>query len=247
VTEVFEEEPYEEEQEQEEEEIVFEEENSETTARSKKKKQGKKKRRSNMSSSDSESSDSESGSNRRFKIGAKLPTFKDDDIITYKMQMEAHMEDKGLAEFLEPHPGMPQSFDGNLNLITDKKERKLLKKNRRALVLLSLSLQDKSVRRHYRDGRSPEYPKGLAWLVWQNLLDQYDLTDGVTSHELRSKMHRRTMKRDDDPYLLAMDIGPYNRSPLKLKHPFLMQRQLHITQINCLSSTCKLLLHIGER
>jgi hypothetical protein len=45
-----------------------------------------------MSSSDSESSDSESGSSRRFKIGAKLPTFKDgDDIITYKMQMEAHI------------------------------------------------------------------------------------------------------------------------------------------------------------
>jgi hypothetical protein len=66
-----------------------------------------------MSSSESESSDSESSG---------MPMFKDgDNIIIYKVPMQVYLEDKGLVDFLEPHPGLPKSFDGNMNKVTDKK------------------------------------------------------------------------------------------------------------------------------
>jgi hypothetical protein len=164
-----------------------------------------------MSSSESESSDSESSG---------MPMFKDgDNIIIYKVPMQVYLEDKGLVDFLEPHPGLPKSFDGNMNKVTDKKVRKLLRKNRQTLMILSQSLADDSVFCHYRDGMTKAYPKGLAWPVWQNLMDEYDLTDGVVSHQLRLRLHKLTMKQDEDPYKLAKAIWSLKQDSIETKAP----------------------------
>jgi hypothetical protein len=83
-------------------------------------------------------------------------------------------------------------------------------------MILAVSLEDDAVFHHCT---TADYPEGLAWLVWQDLMDEYDLTDGVTSHQLRLKLLKLTMKRDGDPYVLSKEIWCLQQRSFKSKAP----------------------------
>jgi hypothetical protein len=98
------------------------------------------------------------------------------------------------------HPDMPTTFDGNMNKITDKKEKKVLKMNQKAVLALAEALgEDTTTFAHHEAGSTDEYPDGLAHVIWSSLKDSYDKRDSVTAAEIRSQMQALTFAKSDDP------------------------------------------------
>jgi hypothetical protein len=86
---------------------------------------------------DSMSSDDDSVKSHKGSY-SKVPSFKEkDDWDMFEHKFMAYADDKGFVDMLAQPPDLPTSFDGNMNFVTDKKQRKLLKMNRKAVNALS--------------------------------------------------------------------------------------------------------------
>jgi hypothetical protein len=95
---------------------------------------------------------------------------------------------------------MPATFDGNMNKITDKKEKKVLKMKQKAVLALAEALgEDTTTFAHHEAGSTDEYPDGLAHVIWSSLKDSYDIRDSVTAAEIGSQMQVLTFTKSDDP------------------------------------------------
>jgi YesN/AraC family two-component response regulator len=117
----------------------------------------------------------------------------------------AYVDDKNFIAVIERrHPLLPDVFDGNLAVISDKHVRKVLRYTRRAVLALSEALDDSAERfAHFKSGKTIEYPKGLANKMWNSLKATYDVKDTVTTRELKQRMREITMTKDDDPRKIA--------------------------------------------
>jgi hypothetical protein len=140
---------------------------------------------STMTAGDEDSVKSDKGSSSR------IPKFrKDSDWDMFENKFLAYADDKNFIDVIEGrHPLLPDVFDGNLAVISDKRVRKVLRYNRRAVLALSEALDDSAETfAHFKNGKTIEYPKGLAYKMWKSLKATYDVEDTVTSRELRQRM-----------------------------------------------------------
>jgi hypothetical protein len=170
----------------------------------------------NMTTSDDDSTKSGKGS------GSRIPKFrKDGDWDMFEHKFLAYAEDKNFIDVIETkHQLMPETFDGDLTVITDKKVRKVLKQNRKAVLAFSEALGDSpSVFTHFKTGKTKEYPKGLAWKMWHSLKATYDIKDTVTSRELRQKMREITMTKKDNPLKIANELSAIQQDSIETDRP----------------------------
>jgi hypothetical protein len=102
----------------------------------------------------------------------------------------AYAEDKNFVDVVERrHPLLPDPFDGDLTKITANKVRKILKRNRKAVLAFSEALgESTTVFARFKSGKTSDYPKGPAYKMWQSLKATYDVKDTVTTRELRQRM-----------------------------------------------------------
>jgi hypothetical protein len=137
---------------------------------------------------------------------SRIPKFrKDSDWDMFENKFLAYADDKNFIDVIERrHPLLPDVFDGNLAVISDKRVRKVLRYNRRAVLALSEALDDSAETfAHFKSGKTIEYPKGLAYKMWNSLKATYDVKDTVTSRELRQRMREITMTKVDNPKKIA--------------------------------------------
>jgi hypothetical protein len=98
--------------------------------------------------------------------GSRIPKFiRDSDWDMFENKFLAYADDKNFIDVIERrHPLLPDVFDGNLADVSDKRVRKALRYNRRAVLALSEALDDSAETfAHFKNGKTIEYPKGLAY------------------------------------------------------------------------------------
>ena len=70
------------------------------------------------------------------------------------------------------------------------------------------------------EAQTLDYPDGLAFMVIEKLLDKYKPTDMMSRVELRMKLNKIKMKKNDDPKKLFEQISKvrnvYNNTTHKL-------------------------------
>jgi hypothetical protein len=112
--------------------------------------------------------------------GSRIPKFRrDSDWDMFEKQFLAYADDKSFIDVIgRRQPLLPDAFDGNLTAISDKRVRKVLRYNRRAVLALSEALDDSAgTFAHFKSGKTIEYPKGLAYKMWNSLKATYDVKD----------------------------------------------------------------------
>ena len=82
-----------------------------------------------------------------------------------------------------------------------KEEELAIKKNKKAMTVLTLALKGKVHMQIIRDARSqnPEYKGGLAWYVWQKLEEKYSPDDDYRLMEMQVELDNLKMGDNDKP------------------------------------------------
>ena len=164
------------------------------------------------------------GSKDSDKMSVRLPMF-DGDHKKFQMwntRFRAFATVSRFAEALAPHAMMPAREDELFDETTEDGRLKALaiRRNGVAMANLSMAFTSEGTMGLVYKAMTPEWPGGLAYLVMEALNKKYRPQDTITRVELRQKLNKVAMKKNQDPATLFEQVSSienqYNAPGVKI-------------------------------
>ena len=132
---------------------------------------------------------------------------EDDKFPMWKMKFEAIATMKGFREALQPNfkNEMPDKFDEVLrdNDPDEKKKKDALKQNNLAMSYFTMAFMGDELLCMLEEVKTPEFPGGIAWQLWSDLMDEYHPNDTIGAlHQLNELMGLK-LKKGKNPKKLG--------------------------------------------
>jgi len=133
-----------------------------------------------------------------------LPKYKGEvkDFSRYSAQFKSFAEIVGVGPALRGLADLPSSEDEDLSGLTAderKDAEKALAMNRKAVAMLTLSLDANKLLTIVEKGKTAEYPDGRADLIWEELHKKYQPKDGLSRVEMLQKLFDMEWGESKDP------------------------------------------------
>lgn len=134
-----------------------------------------------------------------------LPKFKGEvnDFSRYSAQFKSFAEIVGVGSALRGTlADLPSSDDEDLSTMTEadrKKAELALMANRKAVAMLTLSLDANKLLAILEKGKNSAFPDGRADLIWQELHKKYQPKDGLSRVEMLQKLFDMEWGESQDP------------------------------------------------
>jgi len=144
-------------------------------------------------------------------MSVRLPMF-DGDHKKFQMwntRFRAFATVSRFAEALAPQAMMPAREDELIDETTDDGRLKALaiRRNGVAMANLSMAFTSEGTMGLVYKAMNPEWPGGLAYLVMEALNKKYRPQDTITRVELRQKLNKVAMKKNQDPATLFEQVS----------------------------------------